>query len=381
MLLDHHQRVVALVCVLSTACAAGADRSRPTAAPRQLETLIAATMQERQIPGAAVAVLKDGRPLLLKGFGVASQETRTPVSVDTIFQIASTTKPFTAMAVMMLVEEGKLELDAPVRRYLEWVPEVYAGVTLRQLLHHTSGVARDLRRENVDEFDVAEFRRRLASATPSFSPGARWEYSNTGYALLSFVVEEVSGRPFGEFLRARIFAPLGMRSTGYRVAQKNDSLHAVGYDLANGEPQRAPHVFSGFGNSGIETSLRDLVRWAKAVEQRKLLRPQTYDLLFGPGKLASGETAKFDFGGASSTYGLGWFLSSYEGETLVTHGGAIAGFSSIVNVFPRQGWTIIVLSNGKQGSDRRGQADAIARAIANRVGIRNKAGAVPSAGQ
>lgn len=352
--------ILALACLFGIACTSVADRRGP-----QLETAILRTIQERQIPGAAVAVLKNGVPVLQKGFGVASLETRTPVSVDTLFQIASTTKPFTAMAVLMLVEEGKIDLDAPVRRYLEWVPEVYGAITVRQLLHHTSGVARDLRRENVDEFDVTEFRRRLAASTPSFSPGARWEYSNTGYALLSFIVEEVSGRSFDAFLRTRIFAPTGMRRTGYRVPQQGDALHAVGYDLVDGVPRRAPHVFSGFGNSGIETSVRDLAKWARAVEQRRLLKTETYARMFAPGTLASGQPAVFDFGGASSSYGLGWFLSEYRGETLLTHGGAIAGFSSIVNVFPRQGWTIIVLSNGKQGPDRRGQADAIARVIAD----------------
>lgn len=271
---------------------------------------------------------------------------------------------------MMLVEAGAIELDAPAARYLPWLPDRYRAVTVRQLLTHTSGVASDLRRANVDEFPIEEFRRRLDATPASFAPGERWEYSNTGYTLLSLIVEAASGREFGDFLRARIFEPLGMRHTGYRVPLRADPQHAMGYDMVDIQLVAAPHVFSGWGNSGIETTAPDLARWAAAVERGALLRPESWRAIFTRAQLGSGTVVDVDFAGLpSSGYGFGWVLSTSRGAELRSHGGAIAGFSSIVNWFPQNGWTVIVLSNGKQGADRMGQADGIARALADALVI------------
>lgn len=343
-------------------------RPDPALAAR-IDSAVRAAVERRSVPAAAVALLRRDTLVFAGGYGVADRERGTPVTAETIFQIASTTKPFTAMAVIMLAEEGKLDLDAPAARYLTWLPARYNGVTVRPLLTHTSGVVRDLRRANVDEFTAEEFRRRLEERPASFAPGARWEYSNTGYTLLSLVVEAVSGREFGMFLRERIFEPLGMHHTGYRAPERDDGRHAAGYDLVDGQLVRAPHVFSGWGNSGIESTVLDLARWAAALQRGALLRAESYRVMLERGRLGSGEAADFEFGGARSGYGFGWFLTSYRGAELRTHGGAIAGFSSIVNWFPRDGWTVIVLSNGKQGADGRGQADGIATAIAEALHI------------
>jgi CubicO group peptidase (beta-lactamase class C family) len=335
----------------------------------RVDSLVRATMATRGVPGAAVAVLRRDTLVAARGYGVTDRERGTAVTPATIFQIASTTKPFTAMAVLLLADSGRVELDAPAARYLPWLPSRYATVTVRQLLTHTGGVAPDVRRENVDEFPPDEFRRRLAERPESFAPGTRWQYANAGYTLLSQVVEAASGEEFGAYLRRHIFEPLGMRQTGYRVPQRDDGGHAVGYDLVDGRLERAPHVFSGWGNSGIETNVLDLARWAAAIERGELLSARTYREMYAPGRVAGGTlgdtAARFPFGGAPAGYGLGWFLTSYRGVELVTHGGAIAGFSSIVNRFPRAGVTIIVLCNAKQGADRMGHADAIARAIAD----------------
>jgi CubicO group peptidase (beta-lactamase class C family) len=365
----------ALLLLAATACGASAT---PGAQPPQtatwqpldpglerVDSIVGALLREREIPGAAVAIVRGDSLVFARGYGVADRERSVPVRAGTVFQLASTTKPFTATALLMLVEEGRVELDAPAARYLPWLPAKYASVTPRQLLTHTSGVYPDVRRANVDEMTVAEFRRRLDEQPVSFAPGERWQYANAGYTLIADIVESVTGGDFGAFLHRRILQPLGMRTAGYRVAQTGDTLHAVGYDLVEGRLERAPHVFSGWGNSGIEASVLDLAAWAAALERRELLAPGSYEAMYAPARLASGEEARFGFGGAAgSGYGLGWFLSSQRGEPLITHGGAIAGFSSIVNRFPQRRLTIIVLSNGKQGADRMGQADAIARAIA-----------------
>jgi CubicO group peptidase (beta-lactamase class C family) len=357
-----------IVAVAALALTASCASTSPVPSAR-IDGVVNRMLASRNIPGASVAIVHGDRLVFARGYGIADRERGSKVTERTIFQLASTTKPFTAMCVLMLADEKKLELDAPAARYLSWLPPKYATITIRQLLTHTSGVARDLRRENIDEFSAEEFQRRLEAAPVSFPPGAKWEYANTGYSLLSFIVEAVAKQPFAEVLGARIFAPLQMTSTAYRAAEKPDDIHAVGYDMADGKLVRAPHAFSGFGNSGIESSAVDVAKWAIALQHRRLLSEASYEAMFSPGTLANGKPATFDFRNAPTGYGFGWFITIWRGTRLLTHGGAVAGFSSIVDRYPDAGWTIIVLSNGKQGADRLGQAEALSHAIASELGI------------
>ena len=329
----------------------------------RIDSVIQHTMAARGIPGAAVAFLRRDTIAVLRGYGVADKSRGTSVTPETIFQIASLTKPFTAMAVLLLVEDGKLDLDAPAVRYLEWLPSRYANVTVRQLLNHTSGVAPDMRLQNVDEMSETEFRTRFIERPPSFPAGTGWQYANAGYTLLSQIVERVSGQSFGDFLEHRIFAPVGMRHTSYRAPARADDQHAVGYDLVDGALQPAPHVFSGWGNSGIESTVADLARWAAAIQRGEILNASSYRAMFTSGRIAGDTALNFPFREGRSGYGFGWFLMSYHGEPLFTHGGAIAGFSSIFHRLPAREWTVIVLSNMKQGNDRQGQAEALAAAL------------------
>ena len=332
------------------------------------DSLVPELLRERKIPGVAVAMLSGNTVVIAKGYGLADLEKQTPVTTATVFQLASTTKPFTAAAIMRLVEEKKLSLDERLKRYLAWLPKRYEAITIRQLLTHTSGVRRDLRRENIDEFSIDEFKRRLETSEAAFPPGTKWEYSNTGYTLLALAAEEVTGKSFGQLLREQIFEPLGMVSADYRVSETGPN-DAVGYELVNSELKAMPRVFSGWGNSGIQVNVLDVARWVASLSKRSLLSRESYEAMETPARLADGAEARFEFGGEKkASYGLGWFLTSYRDKKLVTHGGAIAGFSSEVNRF--DGLSIIVLSNGKQGADRRGQADAVADALYDRLPAR-----------
>jgi CubicO group peptidase (beta-lactamase class C family) len=373
------QAASVLLVGMAAACASHTSATRDTSlgAPgredaslsRRIDSTVRTMLETRTIPGAAVAVLNRDTVIHVAGYGVADLSARTPVTPRTIFQIASLTKPFTAIATLLLVEEGRLKLDEAASSYLPELPPAYRTITIRQLLTHTSGISPDMRRANVDEMDLPEFWKRLSERPVSFQPGASFQYANAGYAILSFVVERVSGSEFGDFLQRRIFVPLGMSSSAYRVPRSTDGRQATGYDLVNGRNVEAPHVFSGWGNSGIETTIEDLTRFAVAIDRRDLLSSTTWALIFSSGTLATGAPATFTFADARTHYGLGWFLTTYKGKTLHTHGGAIAGFSSIFNRFPDDGYTVIVLSNGKQGIDRLGQADAIARSIAALIAL------------
>jgi CubicO group peptidase (beta-lactamase class C family) len=321
-------------------------------------------MQEAYIlatPGAAMAVI-DGQRVDFEDMGNESTS-GDPVSPDTVFQIASLTKPFTAIVILRLAEQGRLRIDDPASRWLDWLPPRYSQVTLRQLLTHTSGVPRDLRRENVDEFDLDEFRGRFLAAEPSFAPGERWEYANTGYTLLSMIAEQAGGAMFGNLLDDLVFSPLGMRHTRYRAPLVAAPGRAVGFDWQDGGWQPAAAVYSGYGNSGIESTARDLAAFAAALQQRRLLRPESYAEMLAPARLASGAAVSFPFRDSPQTsYGFGWFLTEQCGTRVATHGGTIAGFSSNLSWAVERGLSVAVLSNGKSGPDRIGLADKIAGA-------------------
>ncbi len=338
-------------------------RRQDSAHAQRIDSTVRAVLAARNIPGATIGVLFRDTVLHIGAYGMSDLARRIPASPATVFQIGSLTKPMTALAVLLLADQGRLGLDDAASRYVPALPARYSDITIRQLLTHTSGISPDMRTANVDEMPLEEFWTRLSERPSAFPPGANVQYANAGYAILSFAVERVSGMDFGAFLQRRVFAPLGMRSSGYRVARTSDTRHAVGYDLVEGHNQEQPHVFSGWGNSGVETTIEDLARFAAAIDRRELLSARSWDLVFSPGLLATGVPASFTFGEARASYGMGWFLTTSRGRPLHTHGGAIAGFSSILNRYPDERYTVIVLSNGKQGEDRLGQADAIARAV------------------
>ena len=308
-------------------------------------------------PGAAVAVIDRGRTSTV---GLGSERIGgAPVTARTVFQIASLTKPFTAMVVLRLVEQRRLTLEDRAARWLPWLPARYGQVTVRQLLDHTSGVPRDLRRENVDEFSIDEFRRRFLAAEPSFAPGAKWEYSNTGYILAAMIAERAGRKPFGQLLEQLIFRPAGMRRTRYRAPLVRAPGRASGYDWQDGRWVPAPPVYSGFGNSGIESTAADLAAFATALQRRQLLRPSSYAAMLSKAKLSSGSAVAFTFRDAAASYGLGWFIGEHCGTRTAVHGGTIAGFSSNLSWAVDRNVTLVALSNGKSTADRIGTADKI----------------------
>jgi CubicO group peptidase (beta-lactamase class C family) len=344
---------------LTAACAAPAHQA---VAPTAGTPLSAAAMQLREFPapGAALAFIENGT---VRFHEVGVERLGGPaVTRDTVFQLASLTKPFTAIVILRLADEGRIRLDDRAAQWLGWLPDAYRDVTLRQLLGHVSGVPRDLRRENVDEFGIDEFQRRFIAAAPSFVPGERWEYSNAGYTLLAMVAERAGGRDFGRLLEAFVFRPAGMRRTRYRAPLLSAPGRAAGHDWQEGSWTPAPAVYSGFGNSGIESTSRDLAAFALALHQGRLLRPESVAAMLAPTALGSGQAASFPFRGAATSYGMGWFLSDICGARVATHGGTIAGFSANLSWVPQRRLSVVALSNGKSGPDRIGIADRLASA-------------------
>ncbi len=326
--------------------------------------LVEAEAMSKGVCGVAISVLRGDTELIEAGFGHSDLEKRTRITPDTWFNIASLTKPFTAAGVMRLVESDRVRLDAAVSSYLQWVPGRYKAVTVRQLLTHTSGVNRDLRNENADDFDEAEFRRRLETRPASFDPGTKWQYSNTGYSLLSFLIEAVSGKPYGDYLQ-EVLAPAGV-AAGYRLAAPKEPNRAVGYQATASGPERAAYYSGGFGGGGLVTSVREVTRWCRGLGSGRVLKAASLKEMWQQARLADGRAVEFAFAGeAGSSYGFGWFISKFKGSRLLTHGGAVEGFSSNLYYFPDQSVIVGVLSNTKGRPDGRPHVEILAQELSS----------------
>lgn len=305
-----------------------------------LDDAIQREMQRRQVPGLAVVVVKDGKIVREQGYGLANVEHGVPVTPDTVFQSASTGKPFTAALVLLLEKDGRLKLDDPISRYLHDTPKAWEGITIRHLLTHTSGLGDpytriDLRKDYTDEELIA-----LEASMPLlFAPGERFAYSNAGYHLLGFISKRVGGKFFGDQLQERIFTPLGMTTAG--VISESDIVpgRAAGYERIDGKLQNQRWVAPSLNRTAdgtIQLSARDLARWSIALDGDGILDAGA--------RQASWTQARLN-DGSSAPYGLGWYIGSKNGHRLVQHGGAWQGFKAILARYPDERLAVVVLAN------------------------------------
>lgn len=305
-----------------------------------IDELFAAYAQGMQ-PGVAVAVIHNGKLAIERTYGYADIDARTPITADTAFDLASVSKQFGAMAIMLLEEDGKLSYDDVVGKYVPELQE-YDGVTIRHLLLHTGGLPDyydviDTSAGMPTNQDAAELLGKMAKA--DFAPGTRYEYSNAGYDMLGPIVEAASGMRFAEFVQQRIFAPLGMQ--GSRVHDHNLPVipnRARGYEPAEGgfvlnndSPLNAI-----IGSGSIFSTLNDLFRWDQALYTENLVSAATRELAFTSGTNNSGE---------SLDYGFGWRIDEYDDHKRLRHGGSWVGFRSHIARIPELRFTIILLSN------------------------------------
>jgi D-alanyl-D-alanine carboxypeptidase len=325
------------MAVLVLAAAAGSARADA------VDDFLKAEMSKRHIPGLSVVVVRDGKAIKTKGYGLANVETGTRATPDTVYELASVTKPFTAVAVMMLVEEGKVGLEESVLTYLPDLPEAWKPVTVRHLLNHTSGIRSytsmpaflaNLRKD----YTQAELIRLVGEFPLGFQPGERFVYNNTGYFLLGMLIEKVSGKSYEGFLKERIFQPLGMNAT--RLNSRRDVIpnRAAGYDWSQSRLRNAEYVSptQPFAAGALVSSVRDMAKWDAALNGEKLLKRSTLEQMWQPTLLANGKT---------HNYGLGWAVYDYQGQRVIGHGGGIPGFSTYVARFPQHKLTVTLLSN------------------------------------
>lgn len=361
---------------------APAARAQPAANPSEAARALAGfdkhveeTLKLWNVPGVAVSVVKDGKVVLARGYGVRSAETRLPMTEDTLFSIASMTKAFTSFSVGLLVDEGKLSFDKPVASFLPGFsmhdPATTAQVTLRDIMSHRTGLPRHdwvwHRNEGLSRAGLLE---RLPHLLPAAPIRTSWKYNNFLYSIPALSVEHVTGQPLEEFAAKRVFEPLGMFRTTFSVEKVfSDPNRITGSAGSTGKLFNIPLVRNGIlgaPSGGIYSTAKDLARWmlvqtGTAPPALKIIRPAT---------LAETQRSQMMMGLAPTHpeiipggYGMGWFNYTYRGTPMIVHGGNQAGLTTQMAIFPEHRLGITVLAN--QGSS--GLPEALIRTIADRL--------------
>ena len=319
----------------------------PPARQQEIEKLITQEMTRQSIPAVSVAVAAGGEVLWTAGYGMADVENFVPARASTVYRTGSVAKPMTAVAVMQLVEAGKIDLDAPIHRYLPTFPHKPWPITIRQLLGHLGGIRHY---SSVEEMNSTRHYRDLDSALRIFQddpllaePGTRYTYSTFGYVLLGAAVEHASGMRYVDYLRQRIFQPAGMERT------RQDHLYAIipnrarGYAMnSNGQLQNCSlaDTSNKIPGGGLVSTAEDLVRFALALRKGSLVKSSTVEQMFQPQRLKDGRV---------SNYGLGWFILSNEGRRIVGHTGGQQGVSTMLGMMPREGIAVALMCNLEKG--------------------------------
>ncbi len=317
------------------ACHANADK---------VDDFIHDAVARQPIPGLALEVLQHGQVVKRAGYGLADIEWQIPVTPETEFEIGSVTKQFTAAGILLLAQEGKLSVDDHIAKYLRDVPATWEPITIRQLLTHTSGLP------NYTSFGGFEFSRHLTQAQfireiaahPLLSPpGSIWSYCNTGFNLCGYIIENISGQRYWDFMRERVFAPLGMTNTTSRDPRQIIARRAHGYETdADGHfVNRDYDITDIFSAGAIVSTVDDLAKWSDSLDSHRLLLDATEQEMWTPVRLSNGQT---------HDYGFGWFLDPWHGHQNIGHSGTTDGFSASLQRFPQDQLVIIVLTNSNE---------------------------------
>jgi D-alanyl-D-alanine carboxypeptidase len=316
--------LMAVIAPCMLACAA--PRGHEEAA-RQLESRVdteaRSQMARGNIPGAAIAVLRNGKPLYVKSYGKSNLELDVPVTDGSVFELASLTKQFTAAAVLLLAHEGKLSLDDPIEKYIEKPPAHWAGVTVQHLLSHSAGLEHRFEK-SIDGSLLLDYSTESllisAKATPGFAPpGKRFRYSDQGYFLLGLIIEHVEKSSFAEFLSKRFFVPLGMRHTTVQDQSRILPNRVAGYTVKNGawENIRRAWQFGLTSHFGVLSTIEDMTKWEQSLWTGQVLPASVLQRIWQPLHVFRRDDAR----GELLAYGYGWWVISGDGHRVIEHSG------------------------------------------------------------
>ncbi|MFP5439558.1 MAG: serine hydrolase domain-containing protein [Bacteroidia bacterium] len=323
---------------------------------------IVKTYEGKNVPGLSVRILKDGKTVYNNHAGYANLEKHTKITDETVFSLASTSKQFTAACIVLLQQQGKLNLNDNLRKYIPEFPAYAEKITLLHLLTHTSGlkdfpILVTIQGEESEEYTNAQIKELMVSLQPDFAPGEKWKYSNTGYWCLAQIVEKVSGKSIGEFARKNIFKPLGMKHTAYYLRPANGIKNkAIGYAKNNNEYTPTSPDERAVAGAGVYSTLGDLEKW--------LVEMQSH-LVFGDVFWKS-MTEDDAYKNESLTYTKGLFIYPYRTKTMINHGGDVSGYHPFLGYFPEDKVGAIILTN----DDNFKRNDAIIASVDNLLGFK-----------
>ena len=302
---------------------------------KRVDSLLTVYSNKKMFSGS-ILIAKDGKALLSKGYGMANYSYDIPNTAQTKFKLASVSKQFTAAAIIILQEQGKLSTDDKLTKY---IPDYPNGdkITIHHLLTHTSGIVNFTSLPLFDsimtfEHSLTESIAYFKNKPLEFEPGEKFNYSNSGYILLSYIIEKASGKKYHEFISNSIFEPLGMKNSGVFNGNTLIKNLAMGYSEIEGGVENVPYVDMSIpsGAGALYSTVEDLLIWDQALNSEKLLKKASIDKMFTPFK---------------DTYAYGWMVDKYKEHKWIFHTGGIQGFATVVNRFPDDGLTIIILKN------------------------------------
>lgn len=343
-------------------------QSSESSAEKKLDALFS-SVTSPDLPGLAALVRQNGKTIFERGYGVRDLRTKSKIDAHTNFRLASFTKQFTDMAIMLLVRDGKLRYDETLPEIFPDFPDYGKAITVRDLLNHVSGLPdyEDLMEsaektngpiwspeKQIRDAEVLELLKK--EKTGKFAPRTSWSYSNSGYVVLGLIVAKLSGKPYGEFLRERIFVPLKMNRTLVYEREKNEvENRAFGHSLENGALKETDQSSTSatLGDGGIYSNLEDLARWDDALRNHALLSAKETQPALTPVKLNDGSEPHWPtqpnddnlHPGKPVSYGFGWFLDPFNGRQRMWHTGSTVGFRTVIERFLDDHLTIIILAN------------------------------------
>lgn len=345
-----YRRPLAAISVLAVTLLGRSGTPARAQTADKVDDYVVAEMKQERIPGLALGVYRDGQIVKAQGYGLANIELNVPVKPETIFQSGSVGKQFTATAVMMLVEEGKVNLDDSILKYLPGSPDTWKPIKVKNLLSHTSGLAEYesdartgpgapfyLRLDHTED----ELFKLIAALPIENAPGDKWNYRNTNYVLLGILVHKVAGQFYGDYLQERIFKPLGMSAT--RIISEADIIpnRSAGCQLVKGEIKNQDWVSPSFNTTAdgaLYFNVLDLARWDAALYTERLVKKSSFDQMWTIFKLNDGQPN-------DGHYGFAWDIDQINGHRVIEHGGAWQGFTTFIARYVDDKLTVVALTN------------------------------------
>jgi CubicO group peptidase (beta-lactamase class C family) len=313
----------------------------------EIDAIANDALKQGPIAGMSVAVMRDGSPIIVKGYGMANLESNSPATADTVYRIRSISKTFTAVAVLQLVEQGKVSLDEDLSKFVSDFPTHGQSIKVRHLLSHTSGVKTyggpSWRKNKRLDLSPIEWLALVKDEPPDFPPGTNYNYSNAGYDLLALIIEKASGETYPDYIRKHIAEPLGLKVTGYCTNTAIIKNRAAPYEVAKGRMVNADAWGNyGYGSAMVCSTATELVKFQQALNEHRILSPASVSLMREGVRISDGPAIG---------RGFGTHLGDLDGHPMIGHSGDGGGWTSALAYYPADRLTIVVLTNTENDND------------------------------